>query len=79
MIGVSRGDAENYRRDAVIDAARALAARLEAIEADGSFKGIWGFLHVHNYTYSGPNWKDQLAELTSAIVNLDREGHSENP
>lgn len=43
------------------DALHALVAKLDAIEASESFRGIWVYLHAHNYTYSGPTWKSELA------------------
>lgn len=44
-----------------------LVAKLGAVEADESFQGIWVFLHVHGYRYSGPDWRDDLADARTTL------------
>ncbi len=46
-----------------------LVDKLTEIEADSSFQGIWPYLHVHGYHYTGPNYRD---ELTNARLELLR-------
>jgi hypothetical protein len=42
-------------------ALKLLVTKLEEIEADSSFQGIWPFLDAHGYCYSGPSWENELA------------------
>lgn len=51
----------------VTELARALVAKLEEIAEHPSFKGIWGYLHVHGYHYSGPSWDSDLEALRAAL------------
>jgi len=51
----------------------ALLDKLDMIEAHESFRGIWPFLHVHGYEYSGPNWKDEVAAIR-ALTQADKVG-----
>ncbi len=44
-----------------------LVTKLTAIEADPSFQGIWGYLHVRGYKYTGPDWRDDLADARLAL------------
>lgn len=44
-----------------------LVTKLDEIENDEQFKGIWGYLFAHNIVYGGPNWKDELAAARAAI------------
>lgn len=44
-----------------------LVGKLTAIEADPSFRGIWSYLHVHGYKYTGPDWRDDLADARLAL------------
>lgn len=37
-----------------------LVDKLNKIEEDSSFQGIWSYLASHNYIYTGPNYKDEL-------------------
>jgi hypothetical protein len=66
-------DAHN-RENALYNAAVDLVKKLQAIEQDPSFKGIWGFLHVHNYKYTGPAW---VNEVRAMIEVLKEQGYSE--
>ena len=54
-------------REGLIEALESLAAKLEAIGADKSFLGIWGYLYAHNYKYTGPNWNDELAAARAIL------------
>lgn len=47
-----------------------LTAKLVSIEADPQFDGIWPYLHIHGFVYTGPNWKDEL-ERARAIFNTE--------
>lgn len=57
-------------RDAIRRKTDALLGKLDAIEANESFQGIWPYLHVHGYTYTGPNWKDEVAAIR-ALAQAD--------
>ena len=46
---------------------KALVDRLDEIEAPPAFKGIWPYLHVHNYTYTGPSWEEPLKAARKAF------------
>lgn len=52
---------------ALREAARALVAKLTMIEAHPSYRGMWGFLMAHNYTYTGPNWGVECEALQAAL------------
>lgn len=60
-------------------ALRALVEKLTAVERDSSFQGIWGFLHAHGYTYSGPDWRDALADARTALSSSPAQGGVEPP
>ena len=49
-------------------AARALVAKLEEIEKDKSYQGIWSFLLAHGMHYDGPNWAEELINLRKALA-----------
>jgi hypothetical protein len=49
------------------EALEALVAKLTEIENDQSFHDVWTFAHVHGYTYTGPNWRDVLADARLAL------------
>lgn len=49
-------------------ALRGLTNKLTVIGADSSFIGIWGFLHVHGYKYTGPNWWEELDDARAALA-----------
>jgi hypothetical protein len=53
-----------------IVAAKALIKKLDEITEYSSYKGIWGFLHVHGYKYDGPNWQEELEALKEALKNV---------
>lgn len=55
-------------------ALRNLVDKLTAVEKDTSFQGIWGFLHVHGYRYTGPDWRDALADARLAL-NVGEDVH----
>src|SRR5882762_3052110 len=59
------------QRDAIQAKTIALLDKLDMIEAHESFRGIWPFLHVHGYEYSGPNWKDEVAAIR-ALTQADK-------
>jgi hypothetical protein len=44
-----------------------LTAKLTAIEGDKSFQGIWVFLHAHGFQYTGPDWRDDLADARAFL------------
>lgn len=48
-------------------ALQALVDKLTAIEGDKSFQGIWTYLHVHGYEYTGPDWRDALDDARQAL------------
>lgn len=50
------------------EALSALVDKLTAIEADKSFQGIWSYLHVHNYKYTGPTWERELANAKLVLA-----------
>lgn len=56
-------------RSGSIDPLRKLVDKLTAIENDPSFQGIWGFLYSHGYRYTGPDWRDDLADARLAIAD----------
>lgn len=62
-------------------ALRRLVEKLEAVERNPSFQGIWPYLHVHGYKYTGPDWRQELADarlaLTSAQDTRAKEGRSQ--
>jgi hypothetical protein len=54
--------------DKLRGALAALVAKLDAVAADKSFRGIWPWLHVHNYIYSGPTWDSELEVARAALA-----------
>lgn len=52
-------------------ALRRLADKLTQVENDPSFQGIWTFLHAHGYVYSGPDWRDALADARLMLARVD--------
>ena len=50
------------------EALEVLINKLTSIENDKSFQGIWPFLHVHGYKYTGPDWRDALADARTALT-----------
>lgn len=53
------------------EALKALVDKLTVIENDRSFQGIWSFLHVHGYRYTGPQWQDALADARLVLNTYD--------
>ena len=63
-------DPLNVELDHLREVARkadALVQIMDHIEASDSFKGIWGFLFSHGYSYQGENWAQQLNDLREAL------------
>ncbi len=46
---------------------KALVDKLRAIQADPSYQGIWTFLSVHGYVYTGPDWSAEVLAATTAL------------
>jgi len=44
-----------------------LVKKLEDIEKNDSFKGVWVMAHVHGYVYTGPSWTFEL-EAAQALL-----------
>lgn len=53
--------------DELVIALTRLVCVLDKIEADKSFQGIWGFLHVHGYVYTGPSYATELHDARAAL------------
>lgn len=51
-------------------AAEQLVEKLELIDDDPSYTGMCGFLHAHNYTYNGPNYGTEKANLRIVLDRL---------
>jgi hypothetical protein len=45
------------------DASQALVKKLEEIQQNSSYRGIWPYLHTHGYSYDGPTWENELKAL----------------
>lgn len=48
-------------------AARALVAKLDQIENNPSYQGIWAVLYTHGYRYEGPQYAAELRALKKAL------------
>ena len=51
----------------VIRAAKALKHKLQEVGEDSGFKGIFVLAAVHECEYTGPQWDDELEELSYAL------------
>lgn len=58
-------------------ALRLLVDKLDAIEQDKSFQGIWSFLAAHRYNYTGPNYKEEL-DAARNLLNGDQQAEGEH-
>ena len=53
------------------EALKALVDKLTAVEANKSYQGIWPMLYVHGYQYTGPDWRDELADAR-LVLNSEK-------
>lgn len=58
----------------VVDAARALAARIRAVALSPEYESVWGMHQLRWGNYSGPTFHAELKLLETTIANLDRAG-----
>jgi hypothetical protein len=54
-------------RDPVRAALEALVSKLELIQSDAEFNGVWTYLAAHGIKYTGPTWNKELAAARAAI------------
>ena len=45
-----------------------LVAKLDEINADKSFQGLFPFAFTHGYRYTGPNYESELEAARAALV-----------
>ena len=60
------------QRDALLEAAKAMASQLEAIQENESHKAAWSLAYVHGHVYTGPDWSGQLDGLRTAIALCEK-------
>jgi hypothetical protein len=58
----------NRSVDDVRACAIALVLKLRAIHEDPQYRGVWMLSQAHGGQYTGPNYKDELAALESALA-----------
>lgn len=57
--------------DDLIDSLRELVKKLEEIEKNDAFIGVWGYLAIHGYHYNGPYWDVALAKAKEQLSLYD--------
>jgi len=53
--------------DIALDAARALANKLNEIADNDSYRGLLGMALAHGFNYTGPTWEHELKKLEEAL------------
>lgn len=53
----------------VKDAATALLARMQEIEASPAYQGVWATAHVHGAIYNGPTWEAERNRLDTLLAS----------
>ena len=70
-----RDNADNSSSDplmlAVVEAARGLVGKLEAIHANEEYKSVWTLSHIHGSPYKGPTYEKELKTTLAALAALD--------
>lgn len=57
--------------DQLRTAARALIEKLDEIEADSSYRGMWAMAEVHGMKYAGPDYEKEKARLRDQLAAID--------
>lgn len=63
---------QDTRRDVVVEAARSLLERLDAVRADPRYQAVWESAEIHGITYSGLRYEAELGDLRRALDRLDQ-------
>jgi hypothetical protein len=53
------------------EALKALVEKLDAIEKDPQYKGIWTLHWAHGGDYTGPTYTKEIADAKKVLENLD--------
>lgn len=54
--------------EAMVEAATALVAKLDAVHADPKYGAVWAIAQAHYGQYDGPKYEDELNTLRAALA-----------